>query len=260
MKITEVQEITGLTARTIRWYNELGLLNPSYTGKTKRVAEYSDKDLALLNFIIILTQSGMELKDIKALIDNNSLYEPKTLDMAISKLEKKKADIDGMINVVKLNKLYGENEFIEPYFTGLPMSAFRNGGSMVESIQKSKEYVMQAKEEQVDLTDPNEEPFVMLGTAIGLLSLRYLIDKPESEQTQRLLTRLYEYVRQNKETFEEEFESENEFAVSLPELLGEGDPEVDFSKEIVKSWGNEALLFLKKAISIYCIRTSPNSP
>lgn len=257
MTIKDVQEITGLTARTIRWYIEQGLLSPAYTGAAKRTAEYSDKDLAQLNIIIILTECGMELKEIKDLIDKGSLYELETLDSAIKRLEKKKTDIEGMINVVKLTKIYGGNEFIEPYFAGLPMSAFQNGGTMVESIKKSKEYVHQAKEEQFDITDPKEEPFLMLGSAIGLLSLRYLIDKPESEATQKLLTRMYDYTRQNKAAFEDAFDSENEFAESLPEMLE--DSEIELSEAIRRSWGDEALSFLKKAISIYRIRTSPNS-
>lgn len=258
MTITEVQKITGLTPRTIRWYNEMGLINPTYRGTTKRIAEYSDEDLALLNLIIILTESGLELKKIKELINTRTIFTLETLDNAINELQKRKSEIDGMIKYINVLKMYGENEFIEPYIIGLPMKALHNGESMIENIKKAKDFTMHANEEQVDLTDPATEPFIMFFLAIAFLSLRHLIDKPESETTQKLLTRLYNYVMKNKKIFEEEYESENEFAETLPQLLVEDDPDINFSKTISESWGPEALAFLKKAISIYCIRTKPD--
>ncbi|WP_035849455.1 MerR family transcriptional regulator [Kitasatospora azatica] len=60
--ISEVSEISGLTAHTLRWYERIGLLDPvdrSHAGRRL----YSDRDLVRLDFLGKLRLTGMPVAD-----------------------------------------------------------------------------------------------------------------------------------------------------------------------------------------------------
>ncbi|MFE9423511.1 MerR family transcriptional regulator [Kitasatospora sp. NPDC006697] len=60
--ISEVSELTGLTAHTLRWYERIGLLDPvDRTHGGRRL--YSDRDLARLEFLGKLRLTGMPVAD-----------------------------------------------------------------------------------------------------------------------------------------------------------------------------------------------------
>src|SRR5690606_37621356 len=68
-KIGELASLTGLTIRTLRYYDQIDLLPPSqYTESGHRL--YTKTDLALLQQILALKQMGFSLDDIKTVITN----------------------------------------------------------------------------------------------------------------------------------------------------------------------------------------------
>jgi DNA-binding transcriptional MerR regulator len=67
-----VAEVTGLTARTIRYYEELGLLKPAahVTGANRR---YDDEDLERLTLIKRLREVvGLSLADVHAFLETET--------------------------------------------------------------------------------------------------------------------------------------------------------------------------------------------
>ncbi len=74
-RIGEAAEATGLTQRTIRYYEELGLLKPAahVTGGNRR---YDDEDLERLQLIKRLREVvGLSLADIRTFIDTETERE-----------------------------------------------------------------------------------------------------------------------------------------------------------------------------------------
>lgn len=69
-KVGELAEITGVTVRTLHWYDEIGLLVPSHrTGAGHRL--YAAPDVARLQQIRSLQALGLSLNDVgKALAEN----------------------------------------------------------------------------------------------------------------------------------------------------------------------------------------------
>ncbi|MGP4003536.1 MerR family transcriptional regulator [Streptomyces sp. 8N706] len=60
--ISEVADVTGLTAHTLRWYERIGLMphvDRSHTGQRR----YSDRDLGWLDFVGKLRLTGMPVAD-----------------------------------------------------------------------------------------------------------------------------------------------------------------------------------------------------
>ncbi|MAZ01716.1 MAG: transcriptional regulator [Sneathiella sp.] len=69
--ITELAEEFGVTSRTIRFYEDKGLVNPEREGTTRI---YSRKDRGRLKIILRGRRLGFSLQDIKKMLD---MYSPK---------------------------------------------------------------------------------------------------------------------------------------------------------------------------------------
>lgn len=68
-KVGEVAELTGLTIRTLRYYDQICLFSPSqYTESGHRL--YTKADLVRLQPILSLKQMGMSLEEIQLLLSN----------------------------------------------------------------------------------------------------------------------------------------------------------------------------------------------
>jgi DNA-binding transcriptional MerR regulator len=64
--ITEVSQMFGVTTRTIRYYEELGLLSPSRTDAQIRV--YDNSEIAKMKLITRGKQFGFNLEEIKEMV------------------------------------------------------------------------------------------------------------------------------------------------------------------------------------------------
>ncbi len=102
-RIGEMAKIFGVTLRTLRFYEDKGLLNPKREGSTRL---YTRRDKARLKLILLGRKVGFSLRDVKQIMD---LYDPKgtnakqlrlTLDKSdkqLTRLQKQRAAIDEAI-------------------------------------------------------------------------------------------------------------------------------------------------------------------
>lgn len=68
LRISELAKVAGVTVRTVRYYEELGLL-PSYERKQSKHRRYTDKDVIALKRIIQLKGYGFSLQEIGEIIE-----------------------------------------------------------------------------------------------------------------------------------------------------------------------------------------------
>jgi DNA-binding transcriptional MerR regulator len=93
--------MSGISARTLRHYDDIGLLKP------KRIAEsgyriYSRDEVDTLQQILIYKELGFSLSDIKTLLDSPEFSHELTFSSHLSELHKKRAQLDALIaNVTK---------------------------------------------------------------------------------------------------------------------------------------------------------------
>ncbi len=112
-KIKKVSELTGLTIRTLQYYDEIGLLVPARDNNGHRM--YSTDNLIKINEIILLKNTGLALENIFVQLNDrenqsleNSLIRQETL------LKEQLSDIqDQLQQIRKLIKNYDEHQFIE---------------------------------------------------------------------------------------------------------------------------------------------------
>ncbi len=108
MKISEVAKLTGVTVRTLHYYDEIGLLKPGEVTETGyRV--YSSTDLETLQQILFFRELDFPLNDIREIMGNPTYDREHTLQKHKELLMQKRNRIDGLIALVE-KTLKGEND------------------------------------------------------------------------------------------------------------------------------------------------------
>ena len=97
--VKEISKITGISIRTLRYYDEIGLLKPA------RVTEagyrlYDDKELEKLQEILFYKELEIPLADIKKVMENPEYDKQKALAVQKSFLERKRNRLNGIIELI----------------------------------------------------------------------------------------------------------------------------------------------------------------
>ena len=100
MRIKEVEKLTGITSRNIRFYEKEGLLQPVRNSEN-RYREYSDEDVRRLKEIKLLRKFDIGLADIKSMQDG-SLALDECLKMYMSFFERQKEELEQTIALCAL--------------------------------------------------------------------------------------------------------------------------------------------------------------
>ncbi|MFF6961650.1 TipAS antibiotic-recognition domain-containing protein [Streptomyces sp. NPDC008317] len=69
--IADVARLSGVTSRTLRYYDEIGLLPPAGTGRNGH-RSYERRDLLRLQQILLMRELGLGLRDIAAVLDRQA--------------------------------------------------------------------------------------------------------------------------------------------------------------------------------------------
>ncbi|HEY0222302.1 MAG TPA: MerR family transcriptional regulator [Lactovum miscens] len=95
--IHEVAQLSGVTVRTLQYYDSIGLLKPEeYTEAGYR--QYSIDNLLTLQKILIYKELGFSLDDVKALMSNQSMNEETKLQNQKELLLEKREQLTKMID------------------------------------------------------------------------------------------------------------------------------------------------------------------
>lgn len=105
--VKEISDITGISVRTLHYYDEIGLLKPS-AKSTSGYRLYDDKALETLTQILFFREFDIPLKNIKAIIENPSFDKTQILVIQKKMLEAKKERIEHLISRID-DFLKGEN-------------------------------------------------------------------------------------------------------------------------------------------------------
>jgi DNA-binding transcriptional MerR regulator len=98
-RIGELARKFGVTLRTLRFYEDKGLLSPHRDGTTRL---YTRRDVARLKLILLGRKVGFSLREVKQMLD---LYDPtgsntKQLRLALEKSEKQLGRLEKQRNMI----------------------------------------------------------------------------------------------------------------------------------------------------------------
>lgn len=108
MRISDVAKLTGVTVRTLHYYDEIGLLKPGeVTDAGYRV--YNDKDLEVLQQILFFRELDFPLEDIRRIMQNPAYEKESALRKQRELLLQKRSRIERLIALVD-KTLKGERD------------------------------------------------------------------------------------------------------------------------------------------------------
>ena len=106
--VKEVSKLTGISVRTLHYYDEIGLLKP--TGKSEAGYRlYDDKALEALRQVLFFRELDIPLKEIKTVMANPALDRNRILQMQRKMLLAKKERMERLIASID-DILKGENK------------------------------------------------------------------------------------------------------------------------------------------------------
>ena len=89
IKINEAAKLTGVTVRTLHYYDQIGLLHPDQISEAG-YRLYGQESLERLQQILLFRQLKFPLKEIKAIVDSPDFNKQEALDQQIEMLRLQK--------------------------------------------------------------------------------------------------------------------------------------------------------------------------
>ena len=239
MTVNEVSKLTGVSIRTLQYYDKIGLLHPAkYTEAGYRL--YNDAALETLQQILLFRELEFPLKDIKEIISRPDFDRSKALEQQIKLLTLKKEHIENLIDLAKGIKLLGVRK--------LKFEAF--------DTSKIDEYAAQAKaywgktpaykefEEKSRGRTKEEDKRIYQGMIDIFGEFGQIRNtEPSSKDAQALVKKLQDYITEHMYTCTKKILS------SLGKMYACGG---DFTKNIDSYGGEGTAEFTSQAIEIYC--------
>ena len=113
--VKEISDLTGISVRTLHYYDEIGLLKPTEKSDAG-YRLYDDKALETLQQILFFREFDISLKEIKAVLDNPALERNQILQVQRKMLVTKKERMERLIASI-YDILKGENKMDFTIFT-----------------------------------------------------------------------------------------------------------------------------------------------
>ncbi|BAY87136.1 MerR family transcriptional regulator [Calothrix parasitica NIES-267] len=148
MKIGELAKQTGLSIRTLHYYDEIGLLCPSDRNEIGHRL-YSDKDIIRLQQILSLRQLGFALKEIRECLENPDFSLSQIINLHRDRMREQIA-----LSHTLLERLNGVARELETTTT----VAVENLIQVMETITMSEQYFTPEQQEVIEARFPDVEP------------------------------------------------------------------------------------------------------
>lgn len=108
--IRELSELAGVSARTLRYYDEIDLLKPLYVNEAG-YRFYGEQEADLLQQILFYRERGFGLKQIRELLKSGDFDVERALEEHLLELEARRDHLDALIRTVKLTILSKKGEY-----------------------------------------------------------------------------------------------------------------------------------------------------
>ncbi|WP_168120850.1 MerR family transcriptional regulator [Paenibacillus sp. HB172176] len=155
-KVGDLAKLTGLTVRTLRFYDQIGLFSPSsQTDSGHRL--YDEGDLSRLQQILSLKELGLSLEEIKSALHDGQFSPLEIVNLQMERLnEQIKLQQKLLEQLQHVSRSMQEKAPLTVEdFTGLLQAMKKNHEKLVIERQKSWEHRLGALGHF--LADPNEE-------------------------------------------------------------------------------------------------------
>ena len=239
MTVNEVSKLTGVSIRTLQYYDRIGLLHPTqYTEAGYRL--YDETALETLQQILLFRELEFPLKDIREIISRPDFDRNKALGQQIELLQLKKEHIENLIDLAKGIKLLGVKTMNFDAFDTKKIDEYAaQAKASWGETPAYKEYEEKAKGRTRE--DDQKIYAGMIGIFAEFGQIR--TSDPASQEAQDLVKKLQAYITEHMYTCTKEILS------GLGRMYAGGG---DFTENIDSYGGEGTAAFTSEAIKIYC--------
>lgn len=241
LTVNEVSKLTGVSIRTLQYYDKIGLLKPTeYTKAGYRL--YDDAALETLQQILLFRELEFPLKDIKDIVTSSGFDKNKALQQQIELLELKKEHIDNLISMCRGLQLRGPKH--------VDFTAF-DASKLDEYAKRAKEQWGETPEfkefEEKDKNRTKTDEQRMMANFMRIFEKfgRMKEMNPASVEVQEQVKKLQSFISDHF------YKCSNEMLFGLGKMYDGGG---DFTNNIDKMGGEGTTEFIFRAIKIYCGR------
>ena len=181
MTVKELADKMHVSMRTIRYYDEIGILKPEARTEAGFRA-YDEADEAKLKMILGFRELGFPLKEIEKILSLSSVERDKIIEKQIENLENKRKRIENRIALARGIQMLGSRSFQEIDLHDLDeqMDSARKFLDQNDDIQlfraKTKDYT---QEEWTTISDEMMQHFAAIGKAEEAHIQRYILEFAE---------------------------------------------------------------------------------
>ena len=239
MTVNEVSKLTGLSVRTLQYYDRIGLLTPSgHTGAGYRL--YDDTALESLQQIMLFRELEFPLKDIKAIMSDPHFDREKALGQQIELLKLRREHLDGLIEFAEKIKTTGGinmgfNAFDTSKLDEYAKRAKEQWGNTAEYRESEEKSSKRSGADNKRLARETMELFAQFGELRGR--------DPADSEVQAQVKHLQDFFCENY------YNCTNDILRGLGRMYADGG---EFTENIDKAGGKGTAEFVSRAIEIYC--------
>lgn len=239
MTVNEVSKLTGVSIRTLQYYDTIGLLPPTeYTEAGYRL--YDDTTMERLQQILLFKELEFSLKEIKQIMDAPGFDRNKALEQQIELLTLKKEHLDGLIDFARKIKTTGVNKMDFNVFDTAKIDEYaRKAKEQWGETSTFKEYEGKAAKQSQEAQKLNGQKLMLIFAEFGKMK-----DKaPEDSEVQLEVRKLQNYI------------TEHFYTCTDTVLKGLGEmyaSDGEFTQNIDNAGGPGTAAFVSKAIAICC--------
>ena len=237
MQIKEFAAFTGVSVRTLHYYDEIGLLRPACVDRSTLYRYYDETSLLRMQEILFYRELDFSLKSIREILSSPNYDKNKALETQRQLLLLKKERLEGLIAAID-GAVKGENV----------MSAFDNSKfEQYKTEAKAKWGKTDAYKEFEEKTAGQTED-QQLSAAEGLMAIFTELGAirdtaPDSAEAQALVKKLQDYITAHYYT------CTKQILKGLGYMYIAGD---EMTENIDKAGGEGTAQFAQKAIEVYC--------
>lgn len=246
MTVNEVSKLTGVSIRTLQYYDKIGLLSPAaYSESGYRM--YDDTSLERLQQILLFKELQFPLKEIKEIINSSDFDRNKALEQQIELLTMKKEHLENLILFARGIHGIGVKNMDFSAFDTRKMDEYAKKAKEAwgkteaykEFEEKQKNY---SEEDNKKITEEFMSIFVEFGKMMHL--------DAGSEEVQKQVKKLQDFITEYFYT------CTDKILAGLGKMYSGGG---SITENIDKTGGKGTAEFATRAIEIYCLKENKSN-
>lgn len=239
-QIGETAEMTGVSIRTLRYYDRIGLLKPAEVSEAG-YRYYTEREISLLQQILFYRELEFSLEEIKPLLSAPEAIRMQALKGRRELLIMKREHIDGLIRLAE--ETIGGKEMTKPRITAENMERVREQyaseirskyGSSEEYAESERRYSALTPTDKDRLAAEQDEIFSAFADLAG--------NSPESPEVQELVKRWQEFI------------TANYYRCTAEILAGLGELYISDARfrDNLNGYGDGTAEIMSRGIAVYC--------